>query len=100
MILGDDGATAIAPTADVVKYPSETMSQSAPPLVVFHTPPAQPPKYNVPGSVGCPATATTRPPRCGPIQRHESDRKYLSSMLLSSIALSVFDARQHGMMAF
>src|SRR6516162_8175534 len=38
--------------------------------MVFHTPPAQAPKSNTPRSLGSPATATTRPPRGGPIQRH------------------------------
>src|ERR1700719_4224763 len=42
----------------------------APTSVLFHTPPATPPKYQVPGSPGTPLTATTRPPRKGPIWRH------------------------------
>src|SRR5450631_1696317 len=44
--------------------------QEAPTSVVFHTPPATPPKYQVSGSPGTPLTATTRPPRNGPIWRH------------------------------
>src|SRR5216684_3599834 len=36
--------TATAPTAAVLKNPSETFSQCEPPLVVFQTPPPQPPK--------------------------------------------------------
>src|ERR1700686_5334922 len=44
--------------------------QEAPTSVLFHTPPATPPKYQVSGSPGTPLTATTRPPRNGPICRH------------------------------
>src|ERR1700675_1481403 len=44
--------------------------QEAPASVLFHTPPATPPKYQVSGSPGTPLTATTRPPRNGPICRH------------------------------
>ena len=43
MTLGSDGATAIAPTAAVVNWPSVMHSQVHPPSVVFHTPPAQAP---------------------------------------------------------
>src|SRR5690242_3448592 len=42
--LGSDGATAMAPTAEVRKKPSETFSHVVPPSVVFPTPPAQAPK--------------------------------------------------------
>src|ERR1700680_1574730 len=42
----------------------------APTSVLFHTPPATPPKYHVIGSPATPLTATTRPPRKGPICRH------------------------------
>src|SRR5205823_9305415 len=42
----------------------------APTSVLFQTPPATPPKYQVVGSPGTPLTATTRPPRNGPICRH------------------------------
>ena len=44
MTLGSDGATASAPTAAVVNWPSVTHSQVQPPSVVFHTPPAHAPE--------------------------------------------------------
>src|SRR5438874_9995088 len=82
MTLGSESETASAPTAAVLKNPSETFDQCEPPLVVFQTPPAQPPKKNVPCSVGWPATATARPPRCGPIHRHSKDAKRRGSITL------------------
>src|SRR5579863_10583170 len=50
--------------------PSKTGFHEAPTSVLFHTPPPTPPKYQVAGSPGTPVTATTRPPRNGPICRH------------------------------
>src|SRR5580692_8702023 len=50
--------------------PSKTGFHEAPTSVLFHTPPPTPPKYQVAGSPGTPLTATTRPPRNGPICRH------------------------------
>src|SRR5258708_40136177 len=62
---GSEFETATAPTAAVVKHPSETFSHGEPPLVVSHTPPPQPPKQNVPPSLRVPATVTHRRPRLG-----------------------------------
>src|SRR5215471_3674143 len=42
--LGCESDTAMAPTAAVLKNPSETFHQCEPPLVVLKTPPAQAPK--------------------------------------------------------
>jgi hypothetical protein len=44
MMFGLESETASAPTADVFNWPSVMFSQTAPALVVFQTPPAQPPK--------------------------------------------------------
>ena len=41
---GSLSATARAPTAEVLKKPSDTLRQCEPALVVFHTPPAHAPK--------------------------------------------------------
>src|SRR5947199_5662833 len=41
--------------------------QFAPASVVFHTPPATAPKYQVSGSPTTPSIASARPPRNGPI---------------------------------
>jgi hypothetical protein len=43
-----------------------------PASAVFQMPPAQAPKWNTILFTGSPETATTRPPREGPMQRHFS----------------------------
>jgi hypothetical protein len=43
MTFGSDSATAMAPTAAVLKKLSETLRQYCPPSVDFQTPPAQAP---------------------------------------------------------
>src|SRR5580704_3510269 len=64
-----ESATAIAPI-EAIFWSSNTGFHEAPTSVLFHTPPATAPKYQVLGSPGTPVTATTRPPRNGPIWRH------------------------------
>src|SRR6266404_5633473 len=49
---------------------SKTGVQFCPPSIVFQTPPATPPKYQVFGSPGTPSIVSARPPRNGPICRH------------------------------
>jgi hypothetical protein len=49
---GRDGATAIAPTAELVSCPSDTLRQYVPPSSVRQTPPAQAPKYATAGESG------------------------------------------------
>src|SRR5277367_5855376 len=67
--LWSESATAMAPIEEI--FCSSNMGfQDAPASMLFHTPPATPPKYQVEGSPGTPLTATTRPPRNGPIWRH------------------------------
>src|SRR5437016_10258251 len=51
-----------------------------PPSVVFQTPPATAPKYQVSGSPGTPWIASARPPRNGPICRHCIPLKSFSSI--------------------
>src|SRR2546423_7600518 len=54
--------------------------QFCPASVVFQTPPATPPKYQVSGSPGTPSIARARPPRNGPIWRHCIPLKSFSSI--------------------
>src|SRR5437764_2812267 len=54
--------------------------QFCPASVVFQTPPATPPKYQVSGSPGTPSIASARPPRNGPICRHCIPLKSFSSI--------------------
>src|ERR1700733_6648886 len=70
-MLGAEGATASAPI-DAIGSLSKTGFQTTPASVVFQTPPSTPPKKKVVESPGPPGTATTRPPRKGPISRHFS----------------------------
>src|SRR5436305_11608326 len=49
---------------------SKSGVQFCPASVVFQTPPATPPKYQVSGSPGTPSMASARPPRNGPTCRH------------------------------
>src|SRR5580700_3795346 len=55
---------------EAIFCPSNIGCQVLPALVLFQTPPATAPKYQVAESPGTPLTATTRPPRNGPIWRH------------------------------
>src|SRR5205823_422457 len=55
---------------DGADVPAVAQTQVLPALVLFQTPPATAPKYQVAGSPGTPLTATTRPPRNGPTWRH------------------------------
>src|SRR6266513_3166279 len=54
--------------------------QFCPASVVFQTPPATPPKYQVSGSPGTPSIASARPPRNGPTCRHCIPLKSFSSI--------------------
>src|SRR5215471_11891900 len=54
--------------------------QFCPPSIVFHTPPATPPKYQLFGSPGTPSIASARPPRNGPTWRHCIPLKSFSSI--------------------
>src|SRR2546423_7152599 len=51
-----------------------------PASVVFQTPPATPPKYQVSGSPGTPSIDSARPPRNGPTCRHCIPLKSFSSI--------------------
>src|SRR5947207_6578825 len=53
--------------------------QFCPASIVFQTPPATPPKYQVSGSPGTPSIASARPPRNGPTWRHCIPLKSFSS---------------------
>src|SRR5438270_605231 len=55
---------------DEISSLSNSGVQFCPPSIVFQTPPATPPKYQVSGSPGTPSIASARPPRNGPIWRH------------------------------
>src|SRR5689334_4423303 len=54
--------------------------QLAPPSVVFHTPPATAPKYQVLGSSRTPSIVRARPPRNGPTCRHCIPEKSFGSI--------------------
>src|SRR5438477_1680650 len=54
--------------------------QFCPASIVFQTPPATPPKYQVSDSPGTPSIASARPPRNGPICRHCIPLKSFSSI--------------------
>src|SRR5579871_3670934 len=69
-MLGSDSDTAIAPTDPVVKSLSGIGSHERPASVVFQPPPPVQPKENTLGCATTPATAVTRPPRKGPMERH------------------------------
>src|ERR1700687_3980557 len=71
MVFGSEGATANAPI-EATGWPSKIGVQTTPASVGFQIPPSTDPKKKVAGSPGTPATATTRPPRKGPISRHLS----------------------------
>src|SRR5207245_8803441 len=71
--------TAIAPI-DEMSSLSKSGVQFCPPSIVFQTPPATPPKYQVSGSPGTPSIASARPPRNGPICRHCIPLKSFSSI--------------------
>src|ERR1700682_3063442 len=71
MVLGSEGATASAPI-EPTGWPSNMGTHTTPASVVFQIPPFTEPKSKVVESPGTPATATTRPPRKGPIKRHLS----------------------------
>src|SRR5436190_22085295 len=59
---------------------SKSGVQFCPPSIVFQTPPATPPKYQVSGSPGTLSIASARPPRNGPIWRHCIPLKSFSSI--------------------
>src|SRR5215475_163538 len=86
MTLWSESATAMAPM-EAIFWSSNTGCQVLPALVLFHTPPATPPKYQVLGSPGTPVTATTRPPRNGPICRHFMAPKSCGSTWVAAAAL-------------
>src|SRR2546428_8665190 len=69
MTSGPVDAMANGPTEARLKWPSEMFFQYPPASSVFHTPPPVEPKKKVARSRGCPATATTRPARYGPMHR-------------------------------
>src|SRR5262245_16981969 len=70
MIFGDEGATAIAPTARSL-IESVSGVQVLPSSVVFQTPPSAVPRYIVPAIVGSVAIAVARPaPFVGPSEPH------------------------------
>src|SRR5687767_8217689 len=70
IVLGVTGSIAIAPIVSVVCL-SNVVFHDSPPSVVFHTPPAAPPRKMISERTGCTATARTRPPRfVGPISLH------------------------------
>src|SRR5436305_14296030 len=54
--------------------------QFCPASIVFQTPPATPPNYQVSGSPGTPSIARARPPRNGPTCRHCIPLKSFSSI--------------------
>src|SRR5262245_12986836 len=69
-MLGDDGATASAPTERSL-IASVKGAQVLPSSVVFQTPPSAAPMYIVPGFVGSAAIAVARPaPLVGPSDTH------------------------------
>src|SRR5436190_18002940 len=65
---------------------SKSGIQFAPPSIVFHTPPATAPKYQVFGSPGTPSIASARPPRNGPICRHCMPLKSFGSIWGAGVA--------------
>src|ERR1019366_2396300 len=69
MTLGFEGATTRAPI-EAIGRPSKIGDHVTPASVVFQIPPPTEPKKKVAPSPGTPATATTRPPRNGPIILH------------------------------
>src|ERR1700679_3132555 len=69
MILGSEGATAIAPI-DCVGCESKIGFQVRPSSSVFPTPPLTTPDKKVCGLPGTPVIARVRPPRNGPTNRH------------------------------
>src|SRR6516162_2205920 len=83
MTLWSDGATAMAPIAEMSSL-SNNGAQFCPPSTVFQTPPATPPKYQVSGSPGTPSIASARPPRNGPICRHCIPLNNFSSIALAA----------------
>src|SRR5579871_17064 len=89
MTFRSDSATAMAPI-EAIFCSSKTGFHVAAASVLFHTPPATAPKYHVDGSPGTPVTASTRPPRKGPIWRHFIPDN--SDGLTSAIAPSVTKA--------
>src|SRR5438270_1010497 len=60
---------------------SKSGVQFCPPSVVFQTPPATAPKYQVFGSPITPSIASARPPRNGPTCRHCIPLKSFSSIV-------------------
>src|SRR5580704_16379960 len=70
---GLDSLTPIAPIVPP-KYLSVAGNQWMPPSVVLSTPPPVVPSQYSYGRAADPATATERPPRYGPISRHERAR--------------------------
>src|SRR5436305_12020462 len=65
---------------DEISSLSNSGVQFCPASVVFQTPPATPPKYQVFGSPGTPSIARARPPRNGPTCRHCIPLKSFSSI--------------------
>src|SRR5207248_7958095 len=59
---------------------SKSGVQFAPPSMVFQTPPATAPKYQVLGSSRTPSIVNARPPRNGPTCRHCIPEKSFGSM--------------------
>ena len=83
---GSESDTARAPTDEVLRYPSLTFVQVTPASSVFQMPPATAPNQNTAGSHGSPATATTLPPRGGPMQRNRMASSNESIIRLSPVA--------------
>src|ERR1700736_2480644 len=88
MTFGSESATPIAPT-DATGCLSKIGVQFPPPSVDFHTPPAAPPKRYVFGSPGIPVTASERPPRYGPINRHLRPLKRVSGTVWADAAAAI-----------
>src|SRR5579875_3833626 len=74
MILGFDSAIASAPIASLQpgSFPSVMLRQLVPSSVLSQRPPSTAPMYSTGGSLATPATATTRPPMKGPMERQRS----------------------------
>src|SRR5262252_7580296 len=100
MMLGDEGATASAPTARSL-IASVSGDHVLPSSVVFHTPPSAAPIYIVPGLVGSAARAVARPaPLVGPMDSHafpatdSGDSAPLRARRASYSALTISNRRE------